>query len=111
MAKLTPEQALNLYVDYLLPDFDSLAYLEYNLEHDAIHSPLMITVEANTSVTTDFYRVFFIVDNTTDITISEDTARVIRQYGDRYIIAAMSEHNNIVVKNNLSNKTIIGGAF
>lgn len=113
-SKVSEDTALNLYINYLIPDLSNLKLLEAEY-YRGIENPLCFVIPANTQYVSCPYRLCLLVKTSEwvakNVVINNATAWKEIDQGQDTIIVAINEFEPLNISNNSESFDIIGGIF
>lgn len=113
-SNVSKDTALNLYINYLIPDLSNLKLLEAEY-YRGIENPLCFVIPANTKNVSCPYRLCLLVKTSElelkKIIIHNATASKEIDQGQDTIIVAINEFEPLNISNNSESFDVIGGIF
>lgn len=111
-SKISADTALNLYINYLIPDLSNLKLLEAEY-YRGIENPLCFVIPANTQNVSCPYRLCLLVKTSEkeNVDIHNATAWKEIVQGQDTIIVAINEFEPLNISNNSESFDVIGGIF
>ena len=109
---ISADTALDLYINYLIPDLSNLKLLEAEY-YRGIENPLCFVVPANTQNVSCPYRLCLLIKTSEkeNVEIHNATASKEIVQGQDTIIVAINEFEPLKISNNSESFDIIGGIF
>ena len=111
-SNVSKDTALNLYINYLIPDLSNLKLLEAEY-YRGIENPLCFVIPANTQNVSCPYRLCLLVKTSEKekVDIQNATASKEIDQGQDTIIVAINEFEPLNISNNSESFDVIGGIF
>ena len=113
-SKILADTALNLYINYLIPDLSNLKLLEAEY-YRGIENPLCFVIPAGTQNVSCPYRLCLLVKTSEwvakNVVINNATASKEIVQGQDTIIVAINEFEPLNISNNSESFDVIGGIF
>lgn len=111
---ISADTALNLYINYLIPDLSNLKLLEAEY-YRGIENPLCFVIPAGTQNVSCPYRLCLLVKTSEwvakNVVIDNATAWKEIDQGQDTIIVAINEFEPLNISNNSESFDVIGGIF
>ena len=111
-SNVSKDTALNLYINYLIPDLSNLKLLEAEY-YRGIENPLCFVIPAGTRNVSCPYRLCLLVKTSEkeNVDIHNATASKEIDQGQDTIIVAINEFEPLNISNNSESFDVIGGIF
>lgn len=111
-SNVSKDTALNLYINYLIPDLSNLKLLEAEY-YRGIENPLCFVIPAGTQNVSYPYRLCLLVKTSEkeNVVIHNATASKEIDQGQDTIIVAINEFEPLNISNNSESFDVIGGIF
>lgn len=111
-SNVSKDTALNLYINYLIPDLSNLKLLEAEY-YRGIENPLCFVIPAGTQNVSCPYRLCLLVKTSEkeNVDIHNATASKEIAQGQDTIIVAINEFEPLNISNNSESFDVIGGIF
>lgn len=111
-SNVSKDTALNLYINYLIPDLSNLKLLEAEY-YRGIENPLCFVIPAGETNNNCPYRLCLLVKTSekNNVVIHNATASKEIEQGQDTIIVAINEFEPLNISNNSESFDVIGGIF